>query len=247
MDIQKWFDTKGTYQEGLKLYGALSSKSNLLLKSLEKESAANFLKLKYELKKALNTSSKTTIQKTEKTVSEPKKEVKQDSILQVIVKQSADEFLEKETMAMYPIELHPTYRERISDFYRVCELKFNLNAIPTDDEEEAYELMLEMEDLWERIDRAWFVLNHWKDTGRIMPVKTTEDFSGLSAIQLVKRRDQLQTSVSKRSKTLSKLLQEVEDSPEDRTRLNLYNRKKEQLQQLLINLETVRNLLNNEL
>ena len=246
MDIQKWFDTKGTYREGLKLYAELPFKSNLLLKSLDKESAANFLKLKYELKKALNTRSSTNTRKPEKFVSEPKKEAKQQSLLQVIVKQSADEFLEKETMAMYPIELHQTYRERISDFYRVCELKFKLNAIPPDNEEEAHELMLEMEDLWERIDRAWFVLNHWKDTGRIMPVNNSEDFSKLSAIQLVKRRDQLQTSVSKRSKTLQKMLQEVEASPEDKTKANLYNRKKEQLQQLLLDLETVRNLLNND-
>lgn len=244
MDIQNWFDNKGTYQDGLKLYSELPSKSNLLLRSLSKETAANFLKLKYELKKALNTGSKAIIQKEEKTVSEPKKEAENKSLLQVIVEQSANEFLEKETMAMYPIELHSTYRERISDFYRVCELKFKLNAIHPDDEAEAYELMLEMEDLWERIDRAWFVLNHWKDTGRIMPVKATEDFSKLSAIQLVKRRDQLQTSVSKRTKTLSKIQEEVDNSPEDKTKLNLYNRKKEQLQQLLIDLETIRNLLN---
>jgi hypothetical protein len=37
-------------------------------------------------------------------------------------------------MAMYPMELHSTYRQRVSDFYLACELKFQLNSITDDDE-----------------------------------------------------------------------------------------------------------------
>jgi hypothetical protein len=115
-----------------------------------------------------------------------------------------------------------------------------------DAEEEAFDLILQLEELWESIDRAWFILNHWKDHGRIMPVDNSEDFTKLNGIQLAKRRDRLQSSISKRTKTLDKLFTEVESSPEDRVKLNLYNRKKEQLQQLMIDLETIRNLLKNE-
>jgi hypothetical protein len=35
-------------------------------------------------------------------------------------------------MAMYPMELHSTYRQRVSDL--ACELKFQLNSITDDDE-----------------------------------------------------------------------------------------------------------------
>ncbi|WP_264560683.1 hypothetical protein [Flavobacterium sp. N501239] len=164
---------------------------------------------------------------------------------QQIINESAV-LLQKETMASYPMGLHSVYRDRISNFYNACELKFKLNALPADDEEEAFDLIIQLEELWERIDRAWFVLNHWKDYGRIMPFDTSEDFKKMNAIQLVKRRDQLQTSISKRNKTLEKIIQEVESSPEDRVKLNLLNRKKEQLQQLIIDLETIRNLLKNE-
>jgi hypothetical protein len=32
------------------------------------------------------------------------------------------------------MELHSTYRQRVSDFYLACELKFQLNSITDDDE-----------------------------------------------------------------------------------------------------------------
>lgn len=246
MDIQEWFDKNGTYQEGLMLYASLPFKSNLFLKSIQRENVSNLLKLKYELKKALNNKSAVIIKQSEKITTAQEKTRIIEPILQKIKSEVATVPLDKENMAMYPMELHETYRNRISDFYEACELKFKLNMLHPDAEEEAFDLIFKLEVLWEKIDRAWFVLNHWKDYNRIMPMKETEDFTKLNGIQLVKRRDQLQTSISKRNKTLDKLFQEVEASPEDRTKLNLYNRKKEQLQQLLIDLETIRNLLKNE-
>lgn len=246
MNIQEWFDNKGTYKEGLQLYASLPQKSNLFLKSIQRENTSNFLKLKYELKKALNNNSTATTKQSEKIATELPTEPKSEPLLQVIIKESASFSFDKETMAMYPMELHATYRNRISNFYEACELKFKLNMLHPDAEEEAFDLIIQLEELWESIDRAWFILNHWKDYGRIMPIDNSEDFTKLNGIQLSKRRDRLQTSISKRTKTLDKLSKEVELSPEDRAKLNLYNRKKEQLQQLIIDLETIRNLLKNE-
>jgi hypothetical protein len=246
MNIQEWFENNGTYQEGLQLYASLPQRSNLFLKSIQRENTSNFLKLKYELKKALNNNSAVTTKQSEKIATELPTGPKIEPLLQVIINESASTSFEKETMAMYPMELHATYRNRISNFYEACELKFKLNMLHPDAEEEAFDLILQLEELWESIDRAWFILNHWKDHGRIMPVDNSEDFTKLNGIQLAKRRDRLQSSISKRTKTLDKLFTEVESSPEDRVKLNLYNRKKEQLQQLMIDLETIRNLLKNE-
>lgn len=246
MDIQSWFDNSGSYTEGVKLYSQLPAHSSHFLKNLEKESSANFLKLKYELKKALLNGSGTIIPKADKIVPEPKNEPENEPLLQLIIKQSAANSFDKESMAMYPRELHSTYRQRVNNFYQACELKFQLNAVPDRDEQTALQIILQLEDLWTRIDRAWIILDHWKDHNRIMPTEESEDFSKLNGIQLVTLRSRLETSISKRTKTITKMQADAVASPENRTLANSLNRKLEQLQQLIIDLETIRNLLKNE-
>jgi hypothetical protein len=60
-----------------------------------------------------------------------------------------------------------------------------------------------------------------------------EDFSQVSGNKLVMLRDNLQSSI-KREKTIESMQERVKASPEDRTILNLLNRKLEQLEQKLI-------------
>lgn len=248
MDIQDWFDNKGSYADGLKLYARLPGCNRIQLRNLEKENTTNFIKLKYELKKALFSSANVTIEK-EKVIAPnaPKINEKQADIKHdAIIDQSAADTFKKETMAMYPMELHSVYAERISNYYKACALKFQLNEVPEDDTESALKIILQLDDLWTRIDRAWKILDHWKDHKRIMPVKESEDFTKLTPIQLVMKRNQLESRISKREKTVASMEQKAEASPEDRTISNLLNRKREQLQQLLIDLETIRNILKNE-
>jgi hypothetical protein len=54
-------------------------------------------------------------------------------------------------------------------------------------------------------------------------------------------RDNLQSSISKREKTIESMQERVKSSPEDRTILNLLNRKLE-LEQKKIDLETIRKI-----
>lgn len=246
MDIQSWFSSQGSYADGLLLYGQLPSCNQNLMRSFAKENTSNFLKLKYELKKALLSGQCAIIPKTEKIAPEPRKLVKPEPLLQEIIKQSADASFEKETMAMYPMELHSTYRQRVSDFYLACELKFQLNSIADDDENDALKIIIQLDDLWTRIDRAWMILGHWKDHNRIMPTESHEDFSQVSGNKLVMLRDNLQSSISKREKTIESMQERVKASPEDRTLLNLLNRKLEQLEQKKIDLETIRKKLKDE-
>jgi hypothetical protein len=63
-----------------------------------------------------------------------------------------------------------------------------------------------------------------------MPTESHEDFSQVSGNKLVMLRDNLQSSISKREKTIESMQERVK-SPEDRTILNLLNRKLEQLEQ----------------
>ncbi|MFW0737590.1 hypothetical protein [Flavobacterium sp. T12S277] len=246
MDISTWFSTSGTYADGLTLYSQLTTCNANLLRSLSRENASNFLKLKYELKKALMSGSVTIVQKVENIVVEQPKELKDNSLIKEIIKQSEAVSFQKETMAMYPMELHSTYRQRVNDFYLACELKFQLNSLADGDENAALKIIIQLEDLWTKIDRSWMILDHWKDHNRIMPTVESEDISKLSGNKLVMMRNKLESRISKRDKTLESMHENVKSSPEDRGLLNLYNRKLEQLQQLKIDLETVRRKLKDE-
>lgn len=246
MDIQSWFASSGSYADGVMLYSQLPTCNANILRSFAKENTSNFLKLKYELKKASLSGKSTIVPKVTTIVAEPKKEYKPEPLLKEIIKRSAEASFEKETMAMYPMELHSTYRQRVSDFYLACELKFQLNSIADDDENAALKIIIQLDDLWTRIDRAWVILGHWKDHNRIMPTKESEDFNTLSEKQLYKLRNNLQSNISKREKTIESMCERVKASPEDRTLLNLYNRKLEQLEQMKLDLETIRKLLKDE-
>ncbi len=248
MDIQSWFENNGNYSDGLELFAQLPNCNKIQLRNFARENTSNFIKLKYELKKALMAGIGESIQEKILEPAVPQKpfENKPEPLLQLIIKQSADQSFEKETMAIYPMELHETYRKRVSNFYKACELKFQLNSLPEGDENTALKIILQLEDLWTRIDCAWMILDHWKDHKRIMPVNESEDFTKLTPIQLLMKRNQLESRISKRKVTIKSMTAEVEASPENRTISNLLNRKLEQLHQLNIDLETIRNLLKNE-
>ena len=246
MNIQSWFSSQGSYADGVLLYSKLPTCNANVLRSFARENTANFLKLKYELKKASLSLTDTNVAPLVKVAPELKKPLKPEPLLQEIIKQSAAVSFEKETMAMYPMELHSSYRQRVSDFYLACELKFQLNSIADDDENNALTIIIQLDDLWTKIDRAWMILGHWKDHNRIMPTESHEDFSQVSGNKLVMLRDNLQSSISKREKTVESMQERVKASPEDRTLLNLLNRKLEQLEQKKIDLETIRKKLKDE-
>jgi hypothetical protein len=243
MDIQTWFSNSGSYADGVKLYSQLPNCNANMLRNFAKENSSNFLKLKYELKKASLNGVGVIVQKVEKIAPEPKKEPENKSLIKEIIRESEAVSFQKENMAMYPMELRSTYRQRVNDFYLACELKFQLNALADDDEENALKVIIQLEDLWTRIDRAWMILDHWKDHNRIMPTVESKDFSNLSGVQLVMMRNKLESRISKREKTVMSMNEKVVSSPEDRGLLSLFNRKFEQLQQLKIDLETIRKLL----
>lgn len=245
MNIQDWFDNSGSYADGVKLYALLPNCSNLMLKSFRVENFSNSLQLKYELKRALNSGFNPKLSEITEISEKPEiKEVPQQKIShEDLAKQSERTEFPKETMAMYPMELHSVYRERISNFYKACELKMKLNSLQPSQEKEALGLILQIEKLWDLIDRAWMVLEHWKDTARIMPFSESVDFSKYSAVQLVNEKSLMEVRISKRQKTLDKIYADLEANPEDRLKANQYNKKKEELEQLKIDLETIKKLL----
>lgn len=248
MNIQDWFDNSGSYADGVKLYSLLPNCSNLMLKSFRIENFSNSLQLKYELKRALlsgfNVSLPEITEITEITEIQDKKEVDKQKIShEELARESEKTQFPKETMAMYPMELHSVYRERISNFYKACELKMKLNSLDPSQEKEALDLIIQIENLWDLIDRAWMVLDHWKDTARIMPFSESVDFSKFSPVRLINEKSLIEVRISKRQKTLDKMYDNIVANPEDRLKVNQYNKKKEELEQFKIDLETIKKLL----
>lgn len=249
MNIQKWFDRSGSFAEGVELYSKLPQPSLHLLRMFKVESVSNFIRLKYELKNAINKGFDSNkipeipeIPKIPDAIQVPEED---PGFLNQLIESSSKAEFSKETMAMYPPELHSVYRERISNFYLACELKFKLNALPEANHDAALKLILQLESLWDKIDKSWTILHHWTDHHRIMPTEVSTDYSTFSPMQLANEKGLLETRISKRKKTLDGILKKIEGDPSNRVLANSYNKKKEELEQLIIDLETIKKILKN--
>lgn len=257
MSIQEWFDSRGSYEDGLELYKQLPGATAAMVKSFTGKTPANHTRLKSELYKAMISGFSVAINPAKKVqevkASEPKTKASDSKPDTEFLKNKAKELadqsskveFQKETLSMYPPELHPVYRQRINDYYLACELKIKLNSLDDDAIEEALDLILSIDKLWTRIDKAWEVLHHWRDHRRILPFFSEVDYSKLSSMQLFKEKTLLESRISKRKKTLQGIFERYQDHPEDRALLNAYNKKKEELEQLILNLEKIKEMIKN--
>lgn len=248
MDIQKWFDLDGSYSDGVKLYALLPNASHNMLRGLKVENFSNSIKLRYELKRALNFGNNVSLLPLKKVEVKPvPPEPKEDDLpIEFLIEETKRQTFAKETMAMYPLELHSVYRERITTFYTACELKFKLNRVPDNDSEGALKIILELENLWSKNDKCWMILEYWKENNRLMPVASAVDYSKFSPMQLFNEKGLLEVRISKRKKTISGFVNHLEANPNDNTKRNLYNKKLEELERLILDLETIKMLIKNE-
>jgi len=249
MIIQKWFDRSGSFSEGVELYAKLPQPSIHLLRLFKVENTSNFIRLKYELKLAINKGldkveipKNPEIPKNSDQVPAPEEDT---AFLNQLIESSSNAEFSKETMAMYPPELHPVYRERISNFYLACELKFKLNALPEAASDEALKIILQLESLWDKIDKAWEILHHWNDHHRLMPTEVSQDYSKFTPMQLANEKGLLETRISKRKKTILGIEKKIETDMSNRVLANSYHKKKEELEQLIVDLETIKKILKN--
>lgn len=249
MKIQEWFDKSGSFTEGVELYSKLPNRSVNLMRLFKVENFSNFIRLKHELKVAINKGlDKVEIPEIPKipkiTVPLPAAEA-DPAILKSLIESSSKSEFDKENMAIYPRELHPVYRERISNFYKACELKFELNALAEDSNDSALDLILQIESLWDKIDKAWVILHHWRDHHRLMPTEVSKDYSTFTPMQLANEKCLLETRISKRRKTILGIEKRIDSDPSNRVLANSYNQKKEELEQLIIDLEIIKKILKN--
>ena len=193
MKIAEWLENKGSYESGVHLYMAHpKANKNLLSVFLRKETIANYVKLKYELKKLPDT---LVINSTKIEVSTELPTTKKETPTK---QRDAFQGLHIKDL---PIALHPMYIQQKADFQTACSLKLQLNAVLPKQEKKALELCIKIETLFDNIATAWEVFDYYKNHKVVIDL-SVPTFKDLSPTQLIQRRNSKRSSITKAEKRL---------------------------------------------
>ncbi|WP_312750540.1 hypothetical protein [Epilithonimonas hominis] len=148
-------------------------------------------------------------------------------------------------IAQYPAELHQTYKHAVQQWIEICSLKINLNKIERQEEKSAFEVQTNIIKLIELFDRNKAALDHYNEHKRIIATETKSDFSELSPIELLTKRNSLRSLITRRNQTIDKMAAELPEAsePDYYKKLSALNRKKEQLQELILDEEKLTELI----
>ena len=111
-------------------------------------------------------------------------------------------------IADYPVALHGVYRAKREAWLLACSLKLTLNAVPMEEEDKARELQRQLWQLFEAMDNYDVVLQYWRDHKKILEPQK-EDYSRLTPVELVQRRNTLRSNIVSREKSLAKWEEQV--------------------------------------
>lgn len=207
MTINTWFSSGCDYQQGLVLYKALPNHNKNLLKVFcRKETLPNKMKLKYELQKNI----KSQITNPVNNLLNSNNQVKESSIPVVKKVTETNKYYRKVLINQLPIELHSLYIQQKNDYNLYCSLKMQLNELSnirdgfgnlvlddcgnpkvkpqtTIDIQKANVICLQIEDLFDAIDKTWQIIDHYFKTKEVIVIKE-KNFENLSSGKL---RDKL--------------------------------------------------------
>ena len=114
----------------------------------------------------------------------------------------------EDLIADYPVALHGVYRAKREAWLRACSLKLSLNQVPMEEEDKAREIQRQLWQLFSAMDNYDVVLQYWRDHKKILePVR--EDYSQLTPVELVQRRNTLRSNIVSREKSLAKWEEQV--------------------------------------
>lgn len=152
-------------------------------------------------------------------------------------------------IAHYPVALHGVYRAKREAWLSACSLKLSLNQVPIEEETKACELQRQLWQLFETMDNCDVVLQYWRDHKKILEPQK-EDYSHLTAMELVQRRNTLRSNIVSREKSLAKW-EEQAKSEEGKTSRSLWvlkekiARKREELEQIKLQVKEIEKLITN--
>ncbi|MGD1319536.1 hypothetical protein [Chryseobacterium sp. 2R14A] len=202
-------------------------------------SPANYAKLKYFVKQ-LNIDVPVPDTASVKNISEPV-----TNLNPPVEKQRKSIF--SDFISQYPKELHSAFKQRYDHWLEACALKVELNDVHRTDEETAYDIQVKLLDHLEKMDRCQEALDHYNKHKRIMLTETLADFSKLSPMELLKKRNATRSNITKRKATIKKMEDALPKNtdPEYRRKLHQVNCKMEQLRDIENELEKLEELVGN--
>lgn len=114
----------------------------------------------------------------------------------------------EDLIADYPVALHGVYRAKREAWLLACSLKLTLNAVPMEEEDKAREIQRQLWQLFSAMDNYDVVLQYWRDHKKILEPQK-EDYSRLTPVELVQRRNTLRSNIVSREKSLAKWEEQV--------------------------------------
>lgn len=122
--------------------------------------------------------------------------------------QGGEQEKKEDLIADYPVALHGVYRAKREAWLRACSLKLSLNQVPMEEEDKAREIQRQLWQLFEAMDNYDVVLQYWRDHKKILEPQK-EDYSQLTPVELVQRRNTLRSNIVSREKSLAKWEEQV--------------------------------------
>lgn len=194
MNADKWFESGCDYQEGVLLYASLQGcKPNLLRLFMKKHNAYNQDKLKSELSKYRQNKPKTAFK--ESTLPSRRININIDTSPKLTPENKAGFYKLNEIHT----DLHHVLIKQRNDFQLAISSHEQLIKLHADQEAEALELCIKIEDLFDSIEQAQKILDHYVEHGNIMKNKT-KDYSGYSGARLYQAKKNTMASISKYKK-----------------------------------------------
>jgi hypothetical protein len=154
----------------------------------------------------------------------------------------------KDLLCQYPEELHSSYKKRYEAWLEACSLKIQLNNIDDKNVDGAIVLQKKILQCFDLMDKYQKALDHFNQNQRILIVETEKDFSNFSQSEIVLKRNNIRTNISKRKQTIKKQKENLppENSPDFIHKLNKINQKIEELQELENQENKLNDLINNK-
>lgn len=226
------------HKELLNKYSSLGG-DQTMVKKLSSFSLVNHSKIKYLIKQLdiqVNADKTKEIEFDAETLEPPK---------QIEVQERKSKF--SDLISNYPQELHSVFKRRSDHWLSACSLKQQLNSLEKKDETTALKIQWKILENIEAMEECQKALDYYQDHKRILPTKTDKSFSDLNPLDLLKKRNNLRSNITKRSKTLKQMESDLPEkgSKEYNLKLHLVNRKREQLQEYINQVTELDKLINN--
>lgn len=234
-DFKKWKDNGANYDQGVLLYCSHPRCNANILKNLRrKKSAANSVKLKYELKK-LFPGNKEPVIISKVSTNEIIENHNFESVQKIEIDTKVPDQIPKPLIEDLPDEIAIKRASAYKLWIDNCALKGKLNRLPSEAESQALTIQRE---IWSNLEEQrvlWMHINYYlKNKELLEEPETFQDYTPAKLLRTLQYRYQTKT---KATKAIAKYEKELE-SCTDLAKSNRMTRAKEKNEAKLIRVET---------